>query len=75
MAGYHHTVLITMEGRAVAFGRNDNGQCRVPELPRGVRYVGACAGWSHTVLLRSDGQAVAFGYEGDGRCVFGTTVS
>ena len=60
-AGQFHTVVLTSEGRAVAFGSSQFGQCSVPELPAGVRYVGCGAGCEHTVLLTSDGRAVVFG--------------
>lgn len=33
-AGDCHTVLIRSDGEAIAFGRNDAGQCIVPRLPR-----------------------------------------
>ena len=59
-AGFH-TILLTSEGRAEAFGHEQFGQCAVPELPEGVRYVACAAGGHHTVLLTSEGRAEAFG--------------
>ena len=37
-AGSSHTVLVTSEGRALAFRAQDFGQCAVPELAAGERY-------------------------------------
>ena len=56
-----HTIVLTSDGRAVAFRFEQFGQCTVPEMPEGVRYVGCTAGRENTVLLSSDGRAVAFG--------------
>eukprot|EP00435_Cladocopium_sp_Y103_P042960 s1897_g12.t1 len=67
-AGLHHTVLLRTDGSAVAFGRNQHGQCDIPALDVGMTYTQAAAGSWHTVLLRSDGRAVAFGENGDGQC-------
>jgi len=53
---------------ALAFGRNAEGQCRVPRLAPGKHYVAAAAGWFHTLLLRSDGAVVAFGEDENGQC-------
>ena len=52
----------------MAFGLNHEGQCTVPELPCGTRYVAASAGVFHSLLVRDDGVAVAFGCNGNGRC-------
>ena len=38
-AGYVHTVLVTSEGRALAFGAQDDCECAVPELAAGKREV------------------------------------
>ena len=34
-AGHYHTVLLRDDGEAIAFGRAVDGQCSVPERPRG----------------------------------------
>ena len=67
-AGWQHTVLLRSDGRAVACGRNSDGQCNIPPLFRGLSYSQVSAGGKHTVLLRSDGQAVACGCNSDGQC-------
>ena len=59
--GLYHTVLLTTDGNAVAFGRDRERQCAVPRAEPGRQYVGAAAGDYHTVLLRDDGKAFAFG--------------
>jgi alpha-tubulin suppressor-like RCC1 family protein len=61
-AGYSHTVYLRSDGRAVAFGRNCWGQCRIPRLTPNVTYTEVSAGACHSVLLRSDGVAVARGW-------------
>ena len=67
-AGHFHTVLLKNTGEAVAFGASSNGQCAVPALAAGERYVSCAAGGHHTVLLKNTGEAVAFGGQDDGRC-------
>ena len=67
-AGGGHTVLLTSTGAAVACGANAYGQCNIPELPEGMRYIDCSAGLHHTVLLRCDGHAVAFGLRQSGQC-------
>jgi len=66
-AGSYHTVVLTDDGRAFAFGDNTYGQCEVPELPAGIRYIDAAAGRFHTVLLRDDGEVLPFGDNRDGQ--------
>lgn len=51
-----------------AQGRNDVGQCDLPEADDDVFYCQVAAGSDHTVLLRSDGCAVACGRNDEGRC-------
>jgi len=73
-AGGMHTVLLTSDGSAVAFGDNRFGQCDIPPLEEGISYTQVSAGlvgWqgaSHTVLLKSDGTAVACGDNSWGQC-------
>jgi len=75
-AGHDHTVLITSDGQAVAWGecpaslksKDTVEKCKIPPLDEGVSYTQACAGQNHTVLLRSDGQAVACGSNAGGEC-------
>ena len=55
----HHTVLLRSDGHAVACGKNDDGQCDIPSLDKGISYRQVSAGGCHTVLLRSDGEAAA----------------
>lgn len=52
----------------MAFGSNTKGQCDIPALRRGTRYVQVAANWDHSVLLRSDGHAVACGDNSHGQC-------
>ena len=63
-----HAVLLREDGTAVAWGHNGAGECAVPLLPEGTRYVDCAAGGSHTLLVRSDGAAVAFGHNGAQQC-------
>eukprot|EP00434_Breviolum_minutum_P027835 symbB.v1.2.024621.t1/scaffold2344.1/size81749/8 len=72
-AGLQHTLLLCSDGDAVACGKNDMGQCEIPELPDDEnmparRYIGASAGINHTLLLRDDGHVVAFGGRSEGQC-------
>jgi hypothetical protein len=45
----------------VAFGGNQFGECAIPALPPGIRYIVASAAYGRTVLLRSDGVIVSLG--------------
>jgi len=47
---------------------NGSGQCDIPPLPEGRRYIAAAAGSNHTVLVRDDGEAFCFGQNGNGQC-------
>ena len=67
-AGYSHTVLLCSDGRAVACGKNTDGQCNIPPLDEGVSYTQISAGHFHTVLLRSDGSVAACGSNLHGQC-------
>eukprot|EP00913_Durusdinium_trenchii_P000779 g727.t1 len=62
-AGLQHTVLLCCDGEAVAFGKNDMGQCELPEC-----YISASAGINHTLLLQDDGYIVACGGRSEGQC-------
>ena len=67
-AGYRHTALLCSDGRAVACGKNTDGQCNIPPLDEGVSYTQSSAGRAHTALLRSDGSVVAWGANERGQC-------
>lgn len=69
VAGTFHTVLLRSDGRALACGKNDHGQCNIPRLEDSAKYLQASAGTSHTALLKSDGTAVACGANNYGQCV------
>ena len=47
-------------------GLNECGQCDIPLLPSGTKYVGVACGNSHTILVRDDGGAAICGELGDG---------
>jgi len=64
-AGAAHTVLLLSDGRAAAFGNNQNGQC---DLPMEAGFAQVSAGGFHTVLLRGSGSAVAVGDNTHGQC-------
>ena len=67
-AGFDHTVLLREDGTVVAIGDDSEGQCSVPALPPGRKYIAVAAGAFHTVLLRDDGTAVAVGRTDGGIC-------
>jgi hypothetical protein len=62
-AGGFHTVGLKSNGRVVAVGKNDDGQCDVGGW-RNVTQVSA--GGFHTVRLKADGNVVAVGDNGGG---------
>ena len=45
----------------LAVGDNSFGECQVPVLPEGKRYIAVAAGHQHSILLRDDGKAVGIG--------------
>ena len=49
-AGDFHTLALTSDSTIVAWGRNDDGQCDVPEPNTG--YVAVAAGYDHSLALR-----------------------
>eukprot|EP00435_Cladocopium_sp_Y103_P031612 s3198_g8.t1 len=63
-----HTVLLRSDGTVVARGLNENGQCDIPPLDKGISYTQVSAGLHHTVLLRSDGSVVACGLNNNRQC-------
>jgi len=67
-AGGGYTVLLQSDGTVVARGLNENGQCDIPPLEKGLSYTQVSAGLYHTVLLRSDGSVVACGLNSNRQC-------
>lgn len=63
-AGGRHSLLLRNDGRAVAFGFNQHGQCDIPLD----RYLAVACGENHSVLLLEDGTAVAYGDDQHGQC-------
>jgi len=64
-AGAAHTVGLQSDGRVVAVGRNNHGQCNVGSWTGIVEVAG---GGEHTVGLKSDGRVVAVGRNDYGQC-------
>ena len=57
-AGQFHGVFLRDDGVVVSCGRNDAGQCDLPQVGQ---FTQVAAGYRHTVALRRDGTAVAVG--------------
>ncbi len=64
-AGAGHTVGLKADGRVVAVGRNDYGQCNVGSW---TGIVQVAAGGDHTLGLKADGRVVAVGRNDYGQC-------
>lgn len=64
-ASIGHTVGLKANGRVLATGSNEYGQCNVSAW-KGMTDV--VAGGSHTVGLKKDGTVVAVGYNHYGQC-------
>ena len=60
-AGSDHTVYLLTDGTVTALGGNGVGQCDVPVLPPGLRYIQVDAAGDGTLLLRSDGSVLYCG--------------
>eukprot|EP00931_Biecheleriopsis_adriatica_P018780 TRINITY_DN13021_c0_g1_i6.p1 TRINITY_DN13021_c0_g1~~TRINITY_DN13021_c0_g1_i6.p1 ORF type:complete len:383 (-),score=77.62 TRINITY_DN13021_c0_g1_i6:29-1177(-) len=66
-AGQYHTALVLEDGSIRVFGRNNFGQCTVPDL-KGLKCTAVAAGESHTVLILEDGSVRTFGLNNCGQC-------
>jgi len=64
-AGRDHVVALCRDGRVVAAGNNDEGQCNVEDW---TDIVAVAAGFKYTVGLRADGTVVATGFNNNGQC-------
>lgn len=64
-AGHSHTALLRSDGRVVAFGVNEAGQCNVPKE---AEFDQVSAGGFHTVLLHKNGDAMALGSNSHQQC-------
>lgn len=58
-AGHSHSLTLRNDGTVAAFGKNDEGQCDVPETAHGAVAV-ACGGF-HSLALMPGGGVVAWG--------------
>ena len=63
-AGSYHTVGLTLNGRVVAAGNNDDGQCDVRAW---ADIVAVAAGSRHTLGLKADGSVIATGCNDHGQ--------
>lgn len=59
VTGVDHNLALATDGRVIAWGRNDLGQCDVPAQLTGVRKVAAGAYFS--VALKADGSVICWG--------------
>jgi alpha-tubulin suppressor-like RCC1 family protein len=65
-AGEDFDLGIGADGRIVAWGNNEYGQCDVP-APN-ADFVAVAAGFGHSLGLKADGRIVAWGANGRGQC-------
>ncbi|MEV5571784.1 hypothetical protein AB0L06_17165 [Spirillospora sp. NPDC052269] len=83
-AGTAHSLAVTSDGRALAWGANSGGQLGdgtttdrfAPvevHMPPGAHVTQVSAGWFHSLAATSDGRALAWGYNGRGPLGDGTT--
>ncbi|NLX70376.1 MAG: hypothetical protein GX024_05690 [Clostridiales bacterium] len=64
-AGRNHVVALRRDGRVIAAGNNDKGQCNVQDW---TDIIAVAAGFEYTVGLRADGTVVATGFNNNGQC-------
>jgi alpha-tubulin suppressor-like RCC1 family protein len=65
-AGAHHSLGLRSDGKIVAWGNNDYGQCNVPALNED--FIAVAGGDFHSLGLTSDGSIVAWGRNLAGQC-------
>jgi alpha-tubulin suppressor-like RCC1 family protein len=58
-AGREYSMAMTKEGVVYAWGRNDNGQAKIPRLPFAASSIGA--GYVNSVIGLRDARVIAFG--------------
>ncbi|MBX3464331.1 MAG: hypothetical protein KF830_14260 [Planctomycetes bacterium] len=66
-AGGSFSLALMLDGTIAAWGDNTHGQCNVPALPVGAKYLSLAAGNHHAVAVRSDGMVVAWGMNAHGQ--------
>lgn len=67
-AGNYHLLALTEDGKVLAAGKNDDGQCNTADLSNAVM---VSAGAHHSLILLSDGSVVALGKDLNGICSTG----
>ena len=73
-AGRRHTARCLTDGKVVAVGADDAGECRVSQwrgvvsVAAGSVHVAANTGRSHTLCLCNDGTVLACGWNAQGQC-------
>lgn len=65
-AGWGNCLGLRSDGTIVAWGRNDHGECMVPEP--NADFAAVAAGEHHSLGLKSDSTIVAWGWDGYGQC-------
>jgi hypothetical protein len=73
-----HSIVITADGSAYSWGRNESGQCGFGEtsacvpvpkkIEHGSKFVAAAVGKSHSILVADDGVCYAVGLNKYGQC-------
>jgi alpha-tubulin suppressor-like RCC1 family protein len=63
-----HSAARFVDGSVAMWGDNTWGQCNVPALPPGTRYLQVSTGSRHTLALRSDGATIGWGDNAVGEC-------
>lgn len=64
--GDYHSLAVRANGTVAAWGRNNYGQCTVPEPNED--FVAVAAGEEHSLGVKSDGTIVAWGRNSEGQC-------
>jgi len=79
-----HSIIITTDGTAYSWGRNESGQCGfgstsvcvpVPKkIEHASKFVAAAVGKSHSILVADDGVCYAVGFNKYGQCGVNTSL-
>jgi alpha-tubulin suppressor-like RCC1 family protein len=65
-AGSNHSLALTADGKVIGWGDNDEGQSKLPEEYKNLKFIAVSAGGEQSLAL-SDGKVVGWGADDEGQ--------